>query len=82
MAGLTPTEVNETVALVRGVRDRGIAILLIEHVMQAVTALADRVYVMAEGAMIAQGTPREIAADPRVVEAYLGKGAAARIADG
>ncbi len=82
MAGLTPTEVNETVALVRGVRGRGATILLTEHVMQAVTALADRVYVMAEGAMIAQGTPREIAVDQRVVEAYLGKGAAARIADG
>ena len=82
MAGLTPTEVNETVALVRGVRDRGVTILLTEHVMQAVAALADHVYVLADGAMIARGTPREIAADPRVIEAYLGAGAAARIAGG
>jgi branched-chain amino acid transport system ATP-binding protein len=82
MAGLTPTEVNETVALVRGVRDRGVTILLTEHVMQAVMALADRIYVLAEGALIAAGAPRQIAADPRVVEAYLGAGAAARLADG
>ncbi len=80
MAGLNPSEVNETVALVRQVRDGGVTILLIEHVMQAVMALADRAYVLAEGALIAQGTPREIAADARVIEAYLGRGAATRIA--
>lgn len=79
MAGLNPTEVNETVALVRSVRDGGVTILLTEHVMQAVVALAERVYVLAEGTLIATGTPREIAADPRVVEAYLGHGAATHI---
>ena len=82
MAGLNPVEVHETVALVRGVRDGGVTILLTEHVMAAVMALADRVHVLADGALIAAGTPREIAADPRVVEAYLGAGAAARMADG
>ena len=81
MAGLTPTEVNETVALVRTVCDEGVTILLTEHVMQAVMALAETVYVLAEGALIARGPPRTIAADPRVIEAYLGKGAAARLAD-
>ncbi len=80
MAGLNPSEVNETIALVREVRDQGVTILLIEHLMQAVMALADRVTVLAEGAPIAQGTPREIAADRRVIEAYLGEGAAARLA--
>jgi branched-chain amino acid transport system ATP-binding protein len=75
MAGLNPTEVTEIVALIRGVRDAGVTVLLIEHVMQAVAALADHAYVMAEGALIAAGTPREIARDPRVVEAYLGQGA-------
>ena len=80
MAGLTPTEVNEIVAVVRSVRDQGVTILLIEHVMQAVAALAERAYVLAEGALIAAGTPREIATDPAVVEAYLGHGAAARLA--
>ena len=82
MAGLNPVEVHETVALVRGVRDGGVTILLTEHVMAAVMALADRVHVLADGALIAAGTPREIAADPRVVEAYLGAGAAARMVDG
>ncbi|HET9019644.1 MAG TPA: ABC transporter ATP-binding protein [Acetobacteraceae bacterium] len=82
MAGLNPSEVNETIALVRDVRDQGVTILLTEHLMQAVMALADRVHVLAEGALIAQGTPREIAADPRVIEAYLGEGAAARLAHG
>jgi branched-chain amino acid transport system ATP-binding protein len=75
MAGLNPTEVTEIVALIRGVRDAGVTVLLIEHVMQAVAALADHAYVMAEGALIAAGTPREIARDPLVVEAYLGQGA-------
>jgi branched-chain amino acid transport system ATP-binding protein len=80
MAGLTPTEVNEIVEVVREVRASGVTILLIEHVMQAVAALAERAYVLAEGALIASGTPREIATDPRVVEAYLGHGASARLA--
>ncbi len=82
MAGLNPSEINEIVALVREVRAQGVTILLIEHVMQAVMALADHAYVLAEGRLIAQGTPRQIAADPRVIEAYLGHGAAARIANG
>jgi branched-chain amino acid transport system ATP-binding protein len=81
MAGLNPSEVNEIVALIRAVRDSGVTILLIEHIMQAVTALADRVHVLAEGSLIASGTAREIAADPRVIEAYLGHGAAAKMAN-
>lgn len=80
MAGLNPSEINEIVELIRAVRVSGVTILLIEHVMQAVAALADRAYVLAEGAMIAHGTPREIACDPHVIEAYLGTGAAARMA--
>ncbi len=82
MAGLNPAEVNETVALVRAIRDGGVTILLTEHVMQAVMALADHIYVLAEGSLIAAGPPRAIAADPRVIEAYLGEGAAARLAHG
>ncbi len=80
MAGLNPAEINDIVAMIRGVRDAGVTILLIEHIMQAVTALAERVHVLAEGAVIAVGTPREIAGDPRVIEAYLGHGAAERMA--
>jgi branched-chain amino acid transport system ATP-binding protein len=79
MAGLNPTEINEIVGLIRQVQADGVTILLIEHVMQAVTALADKVYVLAEGALIGAGTPREIAGNPAVIEAYLGHGAAARM---
>jgi branched-chain amino acid transport system ATP-binding protein len=80
MAGLNPSEINEIVALIRDVRDGGVTILLIEHIMQAVAALADTVYVLAEGALIAQGAPRAISENPAVIEAYLGHGAAARMA--
>ena len=80
MAGLNATEIAEVVALVRGIRDGGVTILLIEHVMQAVMSLSDRSYVLNNGRIIASGAPGEIAADPEVIEAYLGHGAAARIA--
>jgi len=82
MAGLNPAEINDIVALIRAVRDGGVTILLIEHIMQAVSALADTVHVLAQGALIASGTPRAIAGDARVIEAYLGHGAAARMAGG
>ena len=80
MAGLNPSEIIEIVDLIRGVRASGVTILLIEHIMQAVTALADHVYVLAQGGLIAQGSPAEIAANPLVIEAYLGRGAAERLA--
>ncbi len=79
MAGLNPTEVHEIVAIVRKIRDDGVAILLVEHVMQAVMALAERVDVLAAGRIIARGAPQELVRDPAVVEAYLGHGAAARL---
>ena len=80
MAGLTPTEVSEVVNLVRGIQEAGTTILLIEHVMQAVMSLSDRTYVLNQGRMIAEGTPKSITCTPEVIEAYLGHGAAARIA--
>jgi branched-chain amino acid transport system ATP-binding protein len=76
MAGLNPTEISEIVEVIREVRTAGVTILLIEHVMQAVTSLAERVYVLNQGRMIAEGTPAAIAENPEVVEAYLGHGAA------
>jgi len=80
MAGLNPSELGEIVSMIRAVRDGGVTILLIEHIMAAVAVLAEEVNVMAEGALIARGTPTQIARDPAVVEAYLGHGAAARMA--
>ena len=80
MAGLNPTEITELVPLIRAIRDSGVTLFLTEHVMPAVMSLADRVYVLNDGHVIAEGTPAEIVADSRVVEAYLGHGAAARLA--
>ena len=76
MAGLNPTEIVEIVEVIKGIRESGVTILLIEHVMQAVTSLAERVYVLNQGRMIAEGSPAAVAENPRVVEAYLGQGAA------
>jgi branched-chain amino acid transport system ATP-binding protein len=79
LAGLNPSEVRDIVPVIQAIRARGITIVMIEHVMQAVMSLAEHVFVLAEGRIIAEGAPREIAADPRVVEAYLGHGAAGRM---
>jgi len=76
LAGLNPTEIREMVPLVRGLCGRGITIIMIEHVMQAVMSLSEHVFVLAEGCIIAEGTPAAVAADPGVIEAYLGHGAA------
>ncbi len=80
LAGLNPSEIRDMVPVIRAIRDRGITIVMIEHVMQAVMSLAEQVFVLAEGRIIAQGSPQAIAGDPRVVEAYLGHGAAGRMA--
>jgi branched-chain amino acid transport system ATP-binding protein len=79
LAGLNPSEIRDVVPVIRAIRDRGVAIVMIEHVMQAVMSLAEQVFVLAEGRIIAEGSPQAIAGDPRVVEAYLGHGAAGRM---
>jgi branched-chain amino acid transport system ATP-binding protein len=76
LAGLNPTEIRQIVPLIRGLCDRGVTIVMIEHVMQAVMSLAEHVFVLAEGRVIAEGAPAVVAADPAVIEAYLGHGAA------
>jgi len=79
LAGLNPSEVRDMVPVISAIVDRGTTIVIIEHVMQAVMSLAENVFVLSEGRIIAEGSPRAIAGDPRVVEAYLGKGAAGRM---
>jgi len=72
MAGLTPHEVDLVIEQVRYCRSQGVAIVMIEHVMQAVRALADHVVVLNQGEIIAQGPLSEVGNDPEVVKAYLG----------
>ena len=67
------------IPVVRRIADSGVTVLMIEHVMQAVMNLAQHVWVLAQGQLIAEGTPAEVTSNERVVEAYLGHGTAARL---
>jgi branched-chain amino acid transport system ATP-binding protein len=72
-AGLTPTEVQEMIALVRGIAAEGVGFLVIEHVLEAVMRLSARIVVLDHGEVIAEGPPGELVQDPRVIGAYLGE---------
>jgi branched-chain amino acid transport system ATP-binding protein len=73
MAGLRPTEVDETLDEIRRIRDSGVTIFIIEHIMRAIMSVSDRITVIQFGRKIMDGTPREVASDERVIKAYLGE---------
>ena len=72
LAGLNPSEIAAMMETIRTIRDQGVTILMIEHVMQAIMAISDRILVLDYGQLIATGPPEEVANNPQVIEAYLG----------
>jgi branched-chain amino acid transport system ATP-binding protein len=74
MAGLNPSEILEIIAIIRQIRDSGVTVLLIEHVMHAVMSLSDHIHVLSYGKIIAEGSPQQVVSNQAVVEAYLGRG--------
>jgi len=72
LAGLNPTEVSQMVETLRTIRGRGLSILMIEHLMQAIMSLSDRIVVLNSGTKLSEGSPAQVAHDPAVIAAYLG----------
>ncbi|HWU41580.1 MAG TPA: ABC transporter ATP-binding protein, partial [Candidatus Acidoferrum sp.] len=78
LSGLTPLEIQQAIALVRQIHQSGVTLVIVEHVMEVVLNLAQRVIVFNHGQIIAKGRPEEIVSDPKVIEAYLGAGRKSR----
>jgi branched-chain amino acid transport system ATP-binding protein len=69
---LNPTENNLSMEMIRRINDRGITLVIVEHVIRAITALSSRIVVLDQGRVVAAGEPRQVMSDPAVVAAYLG----------
>lgn len=72
-AGLNPTELDEAIELIKKIRDNGITVLIVEHIMKVIMTISDRIHAINFGQTIANGTPEEVANNPSVIEAYLGE---------
>jgi branched-chain amino acid transport system ATP-binding protein len=72
-AGLTPSELDAAIELIKKMRDNGITILIVEHIMKVIMSISDRIHAINFGQTIAEGTPHEVANNPAVIEAYLGE---------